>query len=330
MAVNVRFLLVLALAAAQGCSENTPTGLDAGESNLDANAGLDADIPDADIPSCGEETAVTEYEVLGLTSPVFYADREEDELPDDPDPDRFSVTYNGEKVRVFENGSRNYRIYLCAGPAVLDIKHEMSGVSVGHWEWEVPPERFTVPGAVAGGWPEDSFFRQTYIIVYGMTTAFTVDPVEINYAEPTDGKWRVYVFNGYQDDSISARIAGLDMVNQTVIPDEENPFIAPVVTGLAAKSSAVVEADHPYWHDTNEEPVYVTFEFWFDSAPTVRRSFLIQEPVLPTMTETGLANWPDGSILFFYVWPDHEATLEGHFFNCRDPMFRQMVPGGCE
>jgi hypothetical protein len=308
-----------ALIAAAGCCGEAPASTSTGSGGEGgAGAGGSGAGGEGGSAPVACEDPISRALVRGLSSPV---DLHPSKMMD---ADALAVSYDGAPVMPVAGAQRIFDLPLCAGHANVDVSHAASGELMGHVEWDVTPT--TVSDA--GSWGKDFLFHEKLVIVYGEAGAYKTDLVTPLYEAPPEGRWRIHVFNGLLDDSLTARLVPFDIETFTVIPPEQDPYEVPVVTGLPAKSSTVVEVDHPIWHDPADPQKLVVLEYWRSSAPGERVFNLMHVPTsgTPFETEIGFANWPDGTIAQLFVQPNFQGELGALYFLCRDPLWSTTDP----
>jgi hypothetical protein len=294
------------------CSSNESpiSGFDAGPiSGFDAGPTEDA--------SC---EIVSTIRVSGMTDPSYLPKVGDADLLEDPDPDRLTVTYNGgEPIKVISNGLRTYYVDVCAGPAVIDVRHTVSGEPVGHVEWDA--SRVKIPdvgdysdGAYPNGFPD------SFVVAYGAQGGYRLDRIPIQWQAPEGGKWRFHIFNAWTEDTLSLSLFQIDPSTRLPLSEEEDPYQQSVVTNLAPLSSTVVEVDHPFWHDLHEDQIIVTLLVFRDLDPDGDLPLYFPFDASPYK----IANPPDGSIITILMYPQFLLVLGMDFFECRDPLMRHV------
>jgi hypothetical protein len=273
--------------------------------------------------------AVTFVSVIGMNAPTYLKQPGDYLLPEDPDPDRLTVTYNGDgPIPVLENGMRVYSVEACAGSARIEAHHTLSGALVGTVDWQLVPIEIDDPYP----YTEDTVFSDSAVVALGEAGDYSLERVPLGWGPPSDGLWRFHVVNGWISDAMNARLIELNPETLEPRPEAETPWESAVVDNLAPRSTAVVEVEHPRWLDPDDEMVLVGLEFWAESAPETRTTSPLMYP-LPIGLDTygyqgGLGTPPDGTIFMFLIWPQYYMELDSYYFPCRDPLMIQYQEDG--
>lgn len=308
-AVSFRSLRALAVAAivllggATGCGSRTADGA---RSDADG-AATDGARSDA---RC---TSISRAYVYGLTSPVYHY------MPGVADPDRFAIRVGGEPVPPLDPNAdlaRQYEVELCAGQAVVDVAHAVSGAAIGHAEWTVTPVQFPELEEERKG-----LMAERILFATGGPGDYRTQVITPRWDAPPAGHWRFHVLNGLPGETISARLVAFDYATNRVVEETSNPFQAPIVTALAARDSAIAEVPFPPWTGLGAVPNLVAVEYWSSGTPLKKHWLPINLPNQDSPTRISSA--PDGTIFTLMVDPEMNGSLFAYFFSCRDPLFAQ-------
>ena len=310
----------LGLSACGEASSSTPDPAGGTSGGFSSNSGAGGATDTGGVTSGGhmaaggatqeECTPVSSAYVYGLTSPVYH-DKSRGEVPD---PERFVFTNNGQPLVSQQNPQRQRLLSLCAGPAAIDVRHELSGELVGQAGWDVEP--VILPDAGAN---KDVSLWQRVLFATGGPGDYRLETITPDWTAPDAGRWRFHIFNGLADESLSARLVPFDITEFQVIDAAEDAYEVSVIDGLGPRESAIVEVDHPVWHDVQDAQRFVALQYWRDSAPGEKLWLNLIVP--SSLGQSKFANAPDGTILFWPIYPDGETSLLSVYFTCRDPLF---------
>jgi hypothetical protein len=244
-----------------------------------------------------------------LTSPVYHY------RPGVADPDRFALRVGGQPVPPLDPDrdlTRQYEVELCAGQAVVDVAHAVSGEAVGHAEWAVAPVQLPdLEDERKGLMPERILFAT------GGPGDYRTQLITPRWDAPPRGHWRFHVLNALPDETLSARLVAFDYSTNRVVEG----FQATVVAALAARDSSIVEVAFPPWAGLGTAPNQVALEYWPDGRPQAKMLLPINLPNPDSPTRFSSA--PDGTVFTLMVDPENTGTLIATFFACRDPLFAQ-------
>jgi hypothetical protein len=309
----------------------------------------DAEVPDADIAAAGADAGceiISYAYIKGLTSPVWHGVLPvPDDIPDDPDPDRFTIVYNGEPAPRTHGffGVRMEYLHECTGHATVELSHTVSGEFIGREEWDVIDVTSTFDDWISlmsvsnGRAPE---LPDITLVAFGEAHAYSTKAVHMQWGPPVadKGLWRFHVFNGLLNDNLTARLVSGDIVRDKydVVPDGLVQIA--VVTNMAPKSVDIVEADHLRWHDDYEYGVApqkaMALELFRGSSADPDKLLQRYPLIYPLMEfdayeRLGLApgtmlSLPDGMVTTVGVNPEGQFWGYGISFLCRDPMYASI------
>jgi hypothetical protein len=343
-----------------GCSDSQQQ-VGPGEA-MDA-AAEDAGPLDAGAPDAGTDAAVV-ASILFFADTLPYPTMPEQEpgngyAPAD-DPDVTTYSYNGGAFPLFNNHADEHHgvnivgtdwteAQLYEGTANIGVHIQgPPAKDVGSVEFEASPLQYA----------DMEYYSQYFSPLLwkyalgssGEEGAYHVDLITLDWGPTSEpGRYRIFVFNGLANESISGRMVAVDYDMEQGFTYNPDVFEASIVSTLAAGHWASIEAQHPIWTDPNDPPTLTMPDFWSDARADLHLPAQLAQNVLVPRGGAGpmdeeisatpyaeypFTPFPDQGVFFIHVFPFANAATGGLAvssftlaFSCRDSLFREhMMP----